>query len=65
MIRVLETKWICIGRRHDDKIMEDIFLLKPESHMKGKVAHWKKVSRTVLLHAYNLQRWGVVCVGLT
>ncbi|XP_059122477.1 leucine-rich repeat and IQ domain-containing protein 3 [Peromyscus eremicus] len=46
MIRVLETKWICIGRRHEDKIMEDIFLLKPESHMKGKVAHWKKIRCT-------------------
>lgn len=42
MIRVLETKWICIGRRSEDKILDDIFLFKP--NINGKVAHWKQVS---------------------
>lgn len=44
MIRVLETKLICIGRSNEDKFLEDIFLIKPESNIKGKVAHWKQVS---------------------
>ncbi|XP_040607485.1 leucine-rich repeat and IQ domain-containing protein 3 isoform X1 [Mesocricetus auratus] len=46
MIRVLETKWICIGRRHEDNFLEDIFLFKPESNIKGKVAHWKQMRCT-------------------
>ncbi|CAO2600518.1 Leucine-rich repeat and IQ domain-containing protein 3 [Lemmus lemmus] len=44
IIRVLETKWICIGGRHEDKFREDIFLFKPEPNIKEKVAHWKQVS---------------------
>ncbi|XP_034356845.1 leucine-rich repeat and IQ domain-containing protein 3 [Arvicanthis niloticus] len=43
MIRVLETKLICIGRSNEDKFLEDIFLIKPESNIKGKVAHWKQM----------------------
>ncbi|XP_063138479.1 leucine-rich repeat and IQ domain-containing protein 3 isoform X1 [Rattus norvegicus] len=43
MIRVLETKLICIGRNNEDKFLEDIFLIKPESNIKGKVAHWKQM----------------------
>ncbi|XP_051052016.1 leucine-rich repeat and IQ domain-containing protein 3 [Phodopus roborovskii] len=46
IIRVLETKWICIGGRHEDKFLEDIFLCKPESNIKGKVAHWKQMKYT-------------------
>lgn len=44
IIKVLETKWICVDGRHEDKFLEDIFLFKPESNTKGKVAHWKQVS---------------------
>ncbi|EGW05984.1 leucine-rich repeat and IQ domain-containing protein 3 isoform X1 [Cricetulus griseus] len=44
MIRVLETKWICIGRRSEDKILDDIFLFKP--NINGKVAHWKQMRCT-------------------
>jgi hypothetical protein len=44
MIRVLETKLICIGRSDEDKYLEDFFFIKPECNIKGKVAHWKQVS---------------------
>ncbi|KAL1772244.1 leucine-rich repeat and IQ domain-containing protein 3 [Sigmodon hispidus] len=43
MIRVLETKWICIGGSQEDKLLEDIFLCKPDSNIKGKAAHWKQI----------------------
>ncbi|KAL6091925.1 hypothetical protein STEG23_025883, partial [Scotinomys teguina] len=44
IIRVLETKWICIDRKqkNEDKLLEDILLLKPEPNIKGKAAHWKQ-----------------------
>uniref|UniRef100_A0A8C6GQ08 Leucine-rich repeats and IQ motif containing 3 n=1 Tax=Mus spicilegus TaxID=10103 RepID=A0A8C6GQ08_MUSSI len=43
MIRVLETKLICIGRSDEDKYLEDFFFIKPECNIKGKVAHWKQM----------------------
>nr|XP_021482951.1 leucine-rich repeat and IQ domain-containing protein 3-like [Meriones unguiculatus] len=46
MIRVLAAKWIYIGGRREDKILEDVFHFKPESNIKAKVAQWKQMVST-------------------
>ncbi|XP_057649708.1 leucine-rich repeat and IQ domain-containing protein 3 isoform X2 [Chionomys nivalis] len=55
IIKVLETKWICVDGRHEDKFLEDIFLFKPESNTKGKVAHWKQIRYIPADFKYSLE----------
>ncbi|XP_038167350.1 leucine-rich repeat and IQ domain-containing protein 3 [Arvicola amphibius] len=55
IIKVHETKWICINGRHEDKLLEDIFLSKPESNTKGKIAHWKQIRCTPADFKYSLE----------
>nr|XP_048309483.1 leucine-rich repeat and IQ domain-containing protein 3 isoform X3 [Myodes glareolus] len=55
LIRSLQTKWICKGRRHEDKSLEEIFLFKPESNTKGKVANWKQARCISADFKYSLE----------
>ncbi|XP_041512111.1 leucine-rich repeat and IQ domain-containing protein 3 [Microtus oregoni] len=55
IIKVLETKWTCVDGRHEDKFLEDIFLFKPESNTKGKVAQWKQTTYTPGNFQYSLE----------
>ncbi|XP_051021742.1 leucine-rich repeat and IQ domain-containing protein 3 [Acomys russatus] len=64
LIRVLATQWICIGRRHEDSFLEDVFLFKPECDVKGKVAHWKQVRWSPADFKYSTEyRKHISCVS--